>query len=462
MSERRPPAFLARILVVVLPAMVLAIVMVVSIAFVSVHRMLLREDREELENQLLVLEQSLELGGLQAVRFEIEANSVLGRERPYYVRVADEDNRTLVESIPQQWAVLPFNRLSTIDPGNLPEIYRLTRRGTPYEIEIDTRISPDGTVFQVGMSTYVRDGVLRTALTTAAVALMPIMIVIAALIVWRVQRVVAPVGRLVASMQTLTKRERFETEVSVDRHTRETMELTTVFNSLMKRVDALVQNLRTTLDSLAHDVRTPITRIRNRAELALTSDDGPNDRHELLQDILEESQLISTLVTRTLEETEAMSGMLRIRPTSIDLASLIEEVVDAYAYAAESRGIDLCAEVEHPTAACADPLRVRQAVSNLVDNALKFTAEGSAVRVRTVRNERTATVTVTDEAEIIPRDGRETIWQYRHRSSSEGEGYGIGLFLVRAIARQHGGDARVEAGEKGNRFVLELPGECES
>ncbi len=186
-----------------------------------------------------------------------------------------------------------------------------------------------------------------------------------------------PLRQLAGVVQTILQTGRFEARVPVSGSRDPLDQLGALFNAMLDRIASLVAGMRGSLDNVAHDLRTPMTRLRSIAERALESGgDDPARYREALADCLEESERVSEMLNTLMDISEAETGVMRLAPEPLDAAHVLDDVVDLYADVAEDKGVRLVVEAAEGVTMMADRSRMRQVLANLVDNAVKFTPAG--------------------------------------------------------------------------------------
>ncbi|MDA8383649.1 MAG: ATP-binding protein [Betaproteobacteria bacterium] len=230
-------------------------------------------------------------------------------------------------------------------------------------------------------------------------------------------------------------------------------------NAMLDRIDRLMQGVRQVSDNIAHDLRSPLTRLRADVEVALQQDD-PATARATLERVLDELSGMQMTFNSLLSLGQAEAGGMRIKRTMLDLSAFLAEMVELYAYSAEERGLALESNLEEGLTIGADRQLMAQVLSNLFDNALKYVPAGGRVRLSAARRLHSVELVLEDNGPGIPPGMREKIFDRFTRvdPSRTLSGTGLGLALVRAFVELHGGSVTVaDSALGGAAFVIVLP-----
>jgi signal transduction histidine kinase len=235
--------------------------------------------------------------------------------------------------------------------------------------------------------------------------------------------------------------------------------LSTDINLMLDRIGELMDGVRQVSNSIAHDLRTPLTRLRGRLEAALRASDSPDRFRATAEAALQELEQVVRIFDALLRIAEIEAGHRRAAFVPLDLAALAADVVELYQPLAEQRGLALDA-TSQPSTCVGDRMLLAQALANLVDNAIKYTPAGGRVLVTTGAAAGSGVeVTVADSGPGIPAEERDKVTRrfYRLEPSRGSPGSGLGLSLVVSVAKLHGGQLELDDNAPGLRARLKLP-----
>lgn len=233
-------------------------------------------------------------------------------------------------------------------------------------------------------------------------------------------------------------------------------------NAMLDRIGVLMQAVKGVTDNIAHDLRLPLARHRVRLETAVAQSPGPADLQEILTRSIKDVDSILSTFGALLHIANIESGMPRETFVDVDLTSLVRDAEEFFEPMASLRKLEFAATSPPRLVVRGNRDLLFQALSNVVDNAIKFTPPGARVELRLSRRDRTAELLVADGGPGIPPSERQKVFQrfYRLDASRHTAGSGLGLSLVRAVVLLHEGSCEIEDNHPGSRVVIQLP--CDS
>jgi signal transduction histidine kinase len=427
------------------------------LTYALLSKSLAERDHELVLSALAQYAGAYEREGLEAVQRAVARDRTAGRHEGLFVRLVGPEAEAVFASVPGSWSGLDLGRLpTTVDPGP-PSFLRIPGPGADFEVA--TVRLRDGTLFHVGKSSETRVDILARFRAWAALLLVLSCALAVAVGLLVTRKALRPLRDLHAALEGIVHTGQVETRVPERGDGDPLDDLSHVFNEMLARIESLIQGLRGSLDNVAHDLRTPLARLRATAEGALSKDEDPEAQRTALVRCVEECDRLSTTLTTLMDISEAETGTMALHRREVEAGDLVRDALALYEDIAEEKGIALTGEAAAGLRLDADPVRVRQALANLVDNAVKYTPRGGHVRLRARGEGGHVLFECEDDGPGIPAEDLPRIWDrlYRGDRSRSERGLGLGLSLVRAIALAHGGGVRVESTlGAGSRFFLTL------
>ena len=423
-----------------------------SLAFVAITYALLAaalrtHDREFVQSTLVQFATAYARGGPDLLRREIQRVQLSGIEGPLFVRAVTRAQEVVLVSMPDRWREFDPTQLSTPPLAGGQAWAALETGGEDgHLLEVLSVRLADGTLFQVGKSTEHRAEILRRFRRALLFALAAILLIGGAGGAMLTRSALQPLRALADTISGILRTGRTSARVPVQPPGDAFGDLVVLVNGMLDRIDAVVGGMRGALDNVAHDLRTPMARLRGTAESALASND-PVVLRGALADCVEESDRIMAMLNTLMDISEAETGTMALQKTRTELAQLVAQTVDLYEDVAEEAGVEIHTKIAPQVAVEADVNRLRQVLANIVDNAVKYTPRGGSIEISAGQDGEMAWLRVSDTGSGITPEELPRVWErlYRGDKSRSTRGLGLGLSLVKAIVEAHGGRVTIHS-----------------
>ena len=407
------------------------------------------------DGNLIAISQRLarhyESRGGEGLRQEIQQLLVDGIEQDteVYLLVAP-DGRKIVGNV-SGWtmATAPLDRLTDL---------KVIRDGRPSLSRLLPRLLPDGSILVVGRDMQdrreIEQLVWRALLAGGAVA---VLLTIGGALLFRrqLEHRVGAIRRTALEIEAGDLSRRIPVSAVDD----EVARLNRDINHMLDRIEHLMDGVRHVSIAIAHDLRTPLARIRSRLEEALRPAESMTELAGTARFAIQQIDELIKVLDKLLQIAEAESGARRQSFTPVRLALVLSDVVELYDATAEAEGITLVNETEDDPVTFGDKNLLASATANLIDNALKYAGAWATVRIRTTKERDIVSVVVQDDGPGIPAAERSRVVDrfYRLDQSRSLPGNGLGLSIVTAIASLHSGKLYLEDANPGLIARMILP-----
>jgi signal transduction histidine kinase len=406
-------------------------------------------DRQLLEQQRLLVRQYHDYGfpGVQrTIQGEVAAK---GRGERVY-RILDGKGRIVLEA-----GELPLPRLARTDGIREIEVTAGTQRERVRVLAFSP--AADMTVFvALGMQSASRIiDAARAAFVGTAEAIVLLGLILG---LWLAKRFWGQIQAFNRHSQRIVKSGDLSSRMPVSGDDEFSI-LAVNTNAMLERIEKLVQGIRQVSDNIAHDLRTPLTRLRAEVEVALQRND-PEAHRLALERTLSELQNMQAIFNSLLAIGRAEAGSMPVRRNSVDLSELLNELVELYAPSAEEHDLDLSSDIAEGLQIEGDRQLLAQAMSNLLDNALKYVPAGGRIELHAAHQGGRVEVRLEDSGPGIPPEMREKVFERFTRldPSRTMAGSGLGLSLVKAFVELHRGSIGIsQSSLGGTAFTILLP-----
>jgi len=332
--------------------------------------------------------------------------------------------------------------------------------GSPYKVRVIYARIGTAVILQLGSSLEEEQRLLQ-ALKRIFMVTLSGMLILAIIGGWFMSHhALSGVGMVTRTAQQISEDD-LDTRVPVRHRHNEIDRLAITFNQMLDRIQVLVAGIRQMNDNIAHDLRSPITRIRGLAEVTLTSDSGREEYGQMAASTIEECDRLLDMINTMLTISRTEAGVSALERAPVDLAAIVREACDLFQPLAEEKSIGLEIRIDDRAELAGDQRMLQRMVANLIDNAIKYTPAGGRILVALTPNSaRQFCLTIQDTGIGISAEDQPRVFERFFRSDqarSQG-GAGLGLSLAQAVVRVHGGRIEVQSElHKGSTFAITLP-----
>jgi signal transduction histidine kinase len=439
----------------------LSSILIFSFLYYKMYSVAIDEIDGDLRNDIGRYTEVMEKKGVEGVRTEMYDEAKREDPTEEFYRLLTLDGEVIASSDVSSWgAPERYSIPEGLRKGTEAHVFQtvsMPERETKARM-ITATIGP-GTVLQLGETLEDAEEYLLLFRNWFLAALGMIML-LSGLIGWLMAR------RALGDMEEVTKaaseisQGAYDKRVEVRHRFEEIERLGGTFNAMLDRIENLLKSMREVNDNIAHDLRSPLARIRGIAEMSLMDERTAEEYRSMAASTIEECDTLIDMINTMLEITEADSGVNESYTEHVDIVPLIKNASELFRPVADIKHIGIALKLPETLSIDAERKKLQRVVSNLMDNAIKYTNDGGNVSISTVSNAKEVQIVVEDTGIGISEADLPHIFErfFRCDQSRSQGGSGLGLSLAGAFARSMKGFIHVESAlNKGSRFTVHLP-----
>jgi heavy metal sensor kinase len=437
------------------------------VAFLFFYFLITSVIRDRTDQDLLgearTLSSILKVQGMKAVRRQIIFEAQAAGEKKIFFRLLSLDGQEFSSSNMSYWRDIGVGKaaIEQLIGKNRPVFNTVSLPDRKHNIRVLYAIVGRNIILQLGqsMENYTR---FIEAFRKIFVTTMASLFIFAAIIGWFMAR------RALAGVEAVTRTARQISEsslkerVPVKKYQDEVDQLAITFNQMLDRIQTLVTGIREMSDNIAHDLKSPITRIRGISEVSLTTGTSEEEYENMAASTVEECDRLLDMINTMLVISKTEAGVNKLDARELDIGAVVRDACELFRSSAEDKDLRLVCDVAGNFSISGDNRMIQRMIANLLDNAIKYTPAGGSVEVTVnTGNQDAVTIAVKDTGIGISEKDIPHIFErfYRCDPSRSEAGIGLGLSFARAIARAHGGDISVfSKPEQGSTFTVTFPG----
>jgi len=423
------------------------------LTFAGLYTSLKNDSSRTLKSNIMGIWAVYQSGGLERVR-EIMAESLfIDETQALFVRICTQEGKSLLFSYPRTWDPHLVRSLEGEAPPEPGKIFDIRDDKNKVTLEALGLSIGDGLLLQVGISTFERQHYLDLFKRNfLLILILVIFFTIPASLIMTTQAL-RPIRRLNETIKRIIQTSRLNERIPMENRNDDLGLLTEHFNRMLDKINHLVEGMKYTVDTIAHDIRTPMTRLMGTTEIMLTNSREPEDR-ESMENIRIQVQEILHLLNSIMDVSQAESGTMSLNLTNTDLNKTCRNIIDLYSMSMEDRN-QTSSLIGPECLVSADQVRLKQVLANILDNAVKYAPDNSLISFEIVREPTGKTrLMIKDEGPGIEPEDLNLIWNklFRGRSSKGTEGLGLGLSLVKPVLEAM--DARIHIQNRNDKKGL--------
>jgi len=421
---------------------------------------------QELRGQVQRFSTLLATRGVGAVNNSAVIDAQAAGVKKVFFRFLSVSGAVFSSSNMSYWQDIPVNgtAIEQLARGESPVLETITIPNRSDQVRILYALLSPTLIVQVGQAMESQSSFVE-AFKRIFIITMSFLIVVATGVGWFMAR------RTVSGVEAVTSTARkisggsLQERVPVKPRGDEIDQLAITFNAMLDRIQTLLTEIKEMSDNIAHDLRSPVARIRGMAEVTLTSSKSLGEYENMAASTVEECDRLLDMINTMLLISRTEAGVEKLSRDEVDIAALVRKACDLFQPIAEDKNVTLRCQTRGKSSLLGDARMLQRMLSNILDNAVKYTPPGGQVEVSVSESEkRDIVIIIHDTGAGISAADLPRVFErfYRGDQSRSQPGTGLGLSLARAVARAHGGDIAVTSTlNQSSTFTITLPGSVE-
>jgi len=434
---------------------------ILFVFYFKIHTVTMQNMDDELIDEVEKYAGIMRENGIEGVKEEIDDASNAEDPNEEFFRVMTFKGDIVASTNTSTWGALDNDEnLVQLQSGeSLHIIQTLTIPGRKFKARMITAILSPDTILQIGDTFEDAENYLQIFRNWFLVLLIPVT-ALAAIAGWFMsRRALFDVENVTQTAYEISKGA-FDRRVKVKDRFDEIKKLGETFNIMLDQIETLLRSMREVNDNIAHDLRSPLTRIRGIAEMTLMRESSVDNYKEMAASTIEECDRLIEMINTMLDISEVQAGINRAEIIDVDVANLVRDACELFRPIANDKKIKLSHDIPEAIIFHGDRKKLQRIVSNLLDNAIKYTPEGGSVSISATAEERKINIAFEDTGRGISERDMPHIFErfYKCDKSRSRGGVGLGLSLVKVFTEAMNGTVNVTSTvNKGSRFTVTLP-----
>jgi len=430
--------------------------------YLLITTVLRQQTDQDLISEVRTFSSILAVQGTEGVKQQALIESQAAGEKKIFFRLLTITGQVFSSSNMSYWRDIGINRVRIQellrDQRSVFDTIRIPDRR--HQVRVLYAVIGPGIILQLGRSMENHTHIIE-AFRKIFVATTALLLVVAVGVGWfMARRALSGVARIAGTARRISGGS-LDERVPVKKQQDEIDQLALTFNRMLDRIQQLVNEIREMSDNIAHDLKSPITRIRGTAEVTLTTGQSLAEYKNMAASTIEECDRLLGMINTMLMISRTEAGLGQVQRKQMDLAAVVRDACELFRALAEEKGVDLQCHCPAHVFICGDIRMIQRMIANLLDNAVKYTPGGGRIEVTLdAGSDRRVRLAVRDTGIGISPEDQPRVFDrfYRCDPSRSRPGTGLGLSLARAIARAHQGDVILESQpQQGSTFRVLLP-----